>query len=241
MMWLRLRPLFLWRLSLPIRGKFYTNKEWRKLLDAMDGNQSAKGRAEMLHELKEVVKDSRQFGIDIDDSNIASVPALWKGAPVLVLNNGMPEPDVVQAAVWELYEINFRLELIMLDRELLPEPVGVGEYGQQLRHEWMEREVVLNQCWPGLAFRPDTTCAGLSSCDKYPETITPRIPFLKALHQVVRSWPGAKPPELVKDFPTVEESDLTPIRNFEASLANYYVRTFLKVFHRPAMIPHYMS
>ncbi|KAJ3709914.1 hypothetical protein C8R42DRAFT_561053, partial [Lentinula raphanica] len=120
MMWLRIRPLFLWRLSLPNRGKFYTNKEWRKMLYAMDENQSAnsKGRAEIPLELKEVVKDSQQYGIDFDDSNIASAPALWKGAPVLVLNNGMPEPDVVKAAVWELYEINFRLEFIMLDREL---------------------------------------------------------------------------------------------------------------------------
>ena len=48
------------------------------MLDAVDGKQlsSSKGRAEMLHKLKEVVKGSRQYGIDIDDSNIASAPAL---------------------------------------------------------------------------------------------------------------------------------------------------------------------
>ncbi|KAJ3963643.1 hypothetical protein EV361DRAFT_943419 [Lentinula raphanica] len=243
MMWLRVRPVFLWRLSLPTRGRFYTNKEWRKMLDAVDGKQlsSSKGRAEMLHKLKEVVKGSRQYGIDIDDSNIASAPALWKGSPVLVLNNGMPERDVVQAAVWELYEINFRLELIMLDRELLPEPVGDGEYGERLRHKWMEREVTLNQCWPGLPFRPDISCAGLSSYDGSFESIPPRIPFLKAFHQVIQSWPGEKPSELVNEFPAVEESNLTPIRDFEAALANYYVRTFLKTFHRPAILPHYIS
>ncbi|KAJ3831392.1 hypothetical protein F5878DRAFT_514400, partial [Lentinula raphanica] len=126
MMWLRVRPVFLWRLSLPTRPKFYSNKDWRKMLEAADGLKllSLKGRAEMLQELKDVVSDSRQYGIKIDADNIASATAFWKGAPVLVLNNRVPESDVVLAAVWELYEINFRLELVLLDRELIPEPIG---------------------------------------------------------------------------------------------------------------------
>ncbi|KAJ3725376.1 hypothetical protein C8R42DRAFT_640254 [Lentinula raphanica] len=186
MMWLRVQPVFLWRLSLPMRPKFYSNKDWRKMLEAADGLKlsSLKGQAEMLQELKDVVLDSRQYGIEIDANNLASTTVFWKGAPVLVLNNGMPESDVVRAAVWELYEINFRLELLLLDRELVPEPIGEDERTRQLRHEWLDHEMIVNQCWPGLLFRPDPMLSGLSSYDKSLDTFPKRIPFLKAFHNV---------------------------------------------------------
>ncbi|KAJ3773183.1 hypothetical protein FB446DRAFT_642123, partial [Lentinula raphanica] len=238
MMWLRVRPVFLWRLSLPTGTKFYSNKDWRKMLESADGRKlsSLKGRTEMLQELKDVVADSRQYGIEIDVDNIATATAFWRGAPVIVLNNGMPESDVVVAAIWELYEINFRMELLILDRKLIPEPARDDE-----RDEWMERETVINQCWPGLMFRPDSGSPGLSSYDNAFDHYRRRIPFLKAFHHLVQSWPGPKPMELMNEFPVVDEDDLTPIRNVETALAHYYTRTFLKVYQRPATIPHYIT
>lgn len=65
LMWLRLRPVFLWRLSLP-NPKLFSNKQWRAMLEAADGFKlsSKPLREKMLGELRSLLESSHATGIE---------------------------------------------------------------------------------------------------------------------------------------------------------------------------------
>lgn len=233
MMWLRIRPALLWRLGLP-NAKLFTNKQWRAMLEAADGFRTTPSqplRAKMLTQLKSVLEDSRSVGIQIDADNIASVPALWNGVKVNLNASGQIDPSIVRQVIWELYEIKFRLEMLVLDRYMVPEPQGDTDEVEMLKEAWYEREFQVHRCWPGLPHLPKYTDPGFSS-----QRGTYRICYLKGLFDLVKAWPGVKPPELRRPFP--QEDDHTALMEIEEILANYYLRVFLKTFHRPSTVPH---
>ncbi|KAJ3741062.1 hypothetical protein EV360DRAFT_90391 [Lentinula raphanica] len=134
----------------------------------------------------------------------------WSGDIVEVDSNGELDSRVVTEILWELLEVNFRMELITLDRAVVPEPQGHAR-------------------------QPLITSPGLSSNRPYEY----RLVFLKALATVLKSWPGVKPPELEKPFP-VANSIIFEIElcKLEEAMAYYYTRKFLLTFHRAATIPH---
>ncbi|KAJ3818314.1 hypothetical protein F5880DRAFT_1451335, partial [Lentinula raphanica] len=131
--------------------------------------------------------------------------------------------------LWELLEVNFRMELITLDRAVVPEPQGDSDAFVLMRDNWLDRERVINSCWPLI------TSPGLSSNRPYEY----RLVFLKALATVLKSWPGVKPPELEKPFPVANSIIFEiELRKLEEAMAYYYTRKFLLTFHRAATIPH---
>ncbi|KAJ3739618.1 hypothetical protein EV360DRAFT_90473 [Lentinula raphanica] len=232
LMWLRLRPLLQWKLSLPTRMKGYKNTEWRALFEAIDGKkvESMKARGNMLKELEELCCQS---GL-VFQLNDLPLPK-WSGEVVRADVNGQLEQRLVKEIFWELLEVNFRTELITLDRAVVPEPQGDSDASIVMRDQWMDREQLINSCWIGHAHRPLVTSPGLSS-DRPHEY---RLRFLKALATVLQSWPEMKPPELEKPFPDMRSIVFEiEVRKLEEAMAYYYTRKFLLTFHRPATIPH---
>ncbi|KAJ3765609.1 hypothetical protein FB446DRAFT_654984 [Lentinula raphanica] len=232
LMWLRLRPLLQWKLSLPTRMKGYKNTEWRALFEAIDGKkvESMKARGNMLKELEELC---RQSGL-VFQLNDLPLPK-WSGEVVHADANGQLDQRLVKEIFWELLEVNFRTELITLDRAVVPEPQGDSDASIVMRDQWMDREQLINSCWIGHAHRPLVTSPGLSS--DHPHEY--RLRFLKALATVLQSWPGMKPPELEKPFPDMRSIVFEiEVRKLEEAMAYYYTRKFLLTFHRPATIPH---
>ena len=79
---------------------------------------------------------------------------------------------------------------------MVPEPKGDGEEVEILREAWFAREMVVNQCWPGLVHPPLIMQPGLSSHSNQP----PHVCYLKGLFDLVKGWPGIKPIELTRPF-----------------------------------------
>ncbi|KAE9385900.1 hypothetical protein BT96DRAFT_1006616 [Gymnopus androsaceus JB14] len=220
LMWLHIRPALLWRLGLP-NVKLFTNKQWRAMLEAADGFRTTPSqplRAKMLMQLKSVLEDSRSVGIQIDADNIASVPALWNGVKVNLNASEQIDPSIVRQVIWELCEIKFCLEMLVLDRYMVPEPQGDTDEVEMLKEAWYEREFQVHCCWPGLPHLPKYTDPGFSS-----QRGTYRICYLKGLFDLVKAWPGVKPPELRRPFP--QEDDHTALMEIEEILANYYLHS----------------
>jgi len=230
--WLRIRPVILWRLGLP-GPRLFVNKKWRAMLEAADGFRAAsQNRKEMLDILRSLVRESHSMGIQLDEYKISSAPAYWNGQLVQRNAYGSLDPRIVREIVWELYEAKFRLEMLTIDRHMVPEPEGDGEEAEMLKEAWFARELEVHQCWPGLAHCPRIAQPGFSSHSNQPL----RVRYLKGLFNLVKGWPGEKPIELKRIFP--KEDDELGMREVEATLANYYVRMFVKVYHRPPTIPH---
>ncbi|EEB98609.1 hypothetical protein MPER_01854, partial [Moniliophthora perniciosa FA553] len=140
--WLKLREVFLYRLSVPdIRG--LTNKQWRALLDVSDGNnkifnnQSRSGQqhSEMQTLLKEVLGGSR---MRLKWEDLAEAPVMWKGQTLD--QKVVPPVACALEIVWELHEVNFRHELIALDTRL--------DKSSMLEDRAYH---LLDACWSGLA------------------------------------------------------------------------------------------
>lgn len=224
--WLRIRPVILWRLGLPSPPSF-VNKKWRSMLEAADNFRIvSQDRREMLDILKGLVRESH---LTLDEDALSSAPTYWNER---LVDRDVLDPSIVREIVWELYEAKFRLELLTLDRHMVPEPQGDSEESEMLRERWFAREVEVHRCWPGLAHRPNTRHCGFSSHSDQPN----RFRYLEGLFHLIKGWPGRKPDNLTKTFP--KEDDDLRMREVEEGLANYYVRMFVKVYHRPPSIPH---
>lgn len=231
LMWLRLRPILLWRMSFP-DPKLFSNREWRAMLEAADGFKISSNplRGKMLAELRTLLESSHSTGVILNMENLTSAPALWNG--INITSPSALDPNIIREIVWELYEAKFRIELLMLDKHLVPEPVGESDEAELMREIWYEWDIQVHHCWPGLAYRPLYAHPGLSSS----RAQSLRISYLKGLFDLVQGWPGDKAPELQKPFPS--EDNQLAVSEVEEVLANYYVRIFLNSFHRPATIPH---
>lgn len=162
LMWFRLCPVFLWRLSVP-NPKLFTNKQWRAMLEVADGFKiSSKSlRGKMLVELQSLMESSHATGIEINMEHLTSAPALWNGSDLA--SSGALDPHIVQQIVWELYEAKFRIELLTLDKCLVPEPLGETDEAELMREIWYEWDIKVHRCWPGLSYRPLYAHPGLSS------------------------------------------------------------------------------
>ncbi|THU93536.1 hypothetical protein K435DRAFT_615750, partial [Dendrothele bispora CBS 962.96] len=119
--WLKLRELFICRLSSRLAGSVPTllhNQQWRHLLAVAAGikysaeTESGQKHEEMRRLLAEYVDETRS-GIQLKLENLSSAPVTWRGRDFAASEE--LSPTVVQEIVWEISEISFRLELMALD------------------------------------------------------------------------------------------------------------------------------
>ncbi|KAJ3826070.1 hypothetical protein F5880DRAFT_1610533 [Lentinula raphanica] len=233
--WLKIRPVILHNLNgleTPVR---LSAKRWRCLLDVVGGYPSKSGqseptknstyRAEMRPLLEKLIqkKQPRIPTIDITDPT----PQIEEFHGQLVdCRIEPPSREIASQILWEICEISFRQELVALDRHL-------DDSGLSLP----KRDAMLNMCWRGSRYQADITDleGGLAASD-----IQKRTPYIRALHQLMRSWRGNKPDELFCAFPNNPEthnySDI--LVRIEQALANFYTTSFLATFGRAASVPH---
>ncbi|THU86473.1 hypothetical protein K435DRAFT_868264 [Dendrothele bispora CBS 962.96] len=237
--WIKLRPLFLWLLSnagsnpLNLKGH-----QWRSILDLGHGLQYNKGSGtatsqkhkEMEKLLRQHLAD-RRHRVDLTLETIPTADVNWRDEALS--QDRLPRPEVAREILWELYEINFRMELMTLDRTLLPQT------------EWGLRQNELSDCWLGLPFHVnlDNGSSGLGS-----PSFLQRLPYTRALYYVVQAWPGPKPDEISFPFPVqITDGSVTEahferqVAMVEDALTRFYVRTFFNTFARAPTIPHCLS
>lgn len=121
-------------------AKLYSNKDWRAMLEAVEGPDAAHDRRQkrMMELLRALMKDSTSSGIQLDERNITTAPACWNGAEVNLNASGQIRAEIVQEIIWELYEAKFRLEMFLIERKMVPEPTGSGEEWEMVQEIWYE-------------------------------------------------------------------------------------------------------
>ncbi|KAJ7898784.1 hypothetical protein B0H13DRAFT_804646 [Mycena leptocephala] len=144
--------------------------------------------------------------------------------PELVL----PTANQARACLWEISELNFRLEFIALDKRLhVPQSPGPEA-----------REQLIYPCFPGW------TAAGFSlvDCDlRYAkqglaaQDWKEKLTFLLRLNTVMRSWAEYDASHV--HISILDRYDEAGVSALEFKLARFYTQSFFESFGRPATIP----
>ncbi|KAL0063028.1 hypothetical protein AAF712_010051 [Marasmius tenuissimus] len=115
--WLKLRPVLLYRLQSPTFGPLKP-KEWRVVLGMevhgqKPNTQAAQSRNDIEKMLQECL-DSGDMEGSVNLANLSEAPVVWRGSSLVPFT--LPPNDVLKEILWEMFEINFRYELLSLDR-----------------------------------------------------------------------------------------------------------------------------
>ncbi|KAK1233985.1 hypothetical protein PQX77_002825 [Marasmius sp. AFHP31] len=228
--WLKLRHLLIYCLS--TRSRRLSNKQWRCLLE-VGGSGSTN--------INDTTKSGKQFGAmrsllqDLLDQsslvlrleNLLKSKVEWNREQLE--DGAVPEVRVAEEILWELNELNFRQELLVLDTQL-----------DESRMSTFDRQRVLDGCWRGTAEYAMLKHPSEGLCGA---TIQARTPYLSALHRVMSTWRIEKPLELLDPFPTDETAHNYAYRveKVERALASVYTSVFLHIFGRAATVPRLLS
>ncbi|KAJ3778110.1 hypothetical protein FB446DRAFT_798333 [Lentinula raphanica] len=230
--WLKIRPFILQSLDGLTKPVNLSAKRWRCLLDVIGGHTSNTPTSKnsiLRNEMRillETLMGSSSHSFSFDDSTPQIEEFL--GQPVDCRNDPPPQ-KIASQIIWEICELSFRQELLVLDRRL-----------DNSGHSLAERDALLDACWVGSRYQTDIAKGddGLSA-----STVQKRVPYIRSLHRLMQSWKGDKPEELYAPFPDNHEAHnyTTIVEQIEQSLAFFYTTSFLMVFARAASIPHSIS
>ncbi|KAJ7493287.1 hypothetical protein B0H11DRAFT_2005727 [Mycena galericulata] len=140
------------------------------------------------------------------------------------IDMALPTTDQARAQLWEISELNFRLEFVALDRRL------------HISRSNLSREQLIYSCFPGWSaagfslFDCDLMYAkrGIAAAD-WKE----KLPFLMRLNTVMASW--AEYHTLRIAIPA--QDDEVGVLDFEYRLARFYCQSFFEAFGRPPTLP----
>lgn len=144
-------------------------------------------------------------------------------------------PEITASIVWELFELNFRFELLNLDRALSGLWTAMGdltlEQAQEMRDSQVRNIFARDGGAPGsyvLLEIPEHN-AGLAA-----ENWMDRAPHVFALAKLMAAW---------RDCPTViqyasEFHSKFTVERLEKEVADFYCQSFFNTFHRGPIIPH---
>ncbi|KAK1233860.1 hypothetical protein PQX77_002962 [Marasmius sp. AFHP31] len=231
-----MRSLLPYRLRSPTFAPLKT-KEWRAIagLEAHithSGTHTNTSRTDLENMLKEcLVSGKMQASFDIEKLDAA--PVEWRGEQYN--QNSTPPTRVVQEFLWELFEVNFRYELLALDRLCNTTTTSKGE---------REIEVLgmINHFNSSLVPSDHSSSMyGFASKD-----LVNRRHALRGLYTVMEGWQGEKfalPRSLVEGSSCVkvwEREVVTEmeLRQYEKALLTHYISTFATTFGRAPLLPH---
>ena len=227
--WLRYRPAFIYRVSSAASSaRPLSTQTWRTFLFSASFTENKnstdssfqKRRNEVMGILEECLHGDG-VGINVDLQT-----EVFKFCDVTMGLDPPLAPSAVQPIFWELYELNFRFELLALDTHLTCAQNKTPQSRQQ----------VIKKCFPGrslLVPEINHSMNGLTAANwKY------RIPYLLEFWKVLKTWAGC--PEALKNIVPKDEGDYTQeeISALECQLAQFYTQSFFNKFGRAAVIPH---
>jgi hypothetical protein len=245
--WLRSRPAWLWHASRPGAAPLaLRNQVWRDCLyhGIATGTQTAMGAktAERIGKMLKtlgcrldatghVVVDGTSEVIGLKEKVGDTV--MWKGKAVKLDKHRFPRDGIVQEVLWELYELNFRSDLLSLDRLLAPSHYSDVD-------KMLQRQSVLAKCFPGgdeadfQWLRPRISLAnhGLGAA-----SVSHRRNFILALAHVMTDWERVKVPLLVKYSSTRTLID-EEVYHLEGAVASFYCQTYYDCRGRVPLTPH---
>jgi hypothetical protein len=224
--WLRARPALLYRLQKK-ESTALSNQAWRDFLEMgrsnkmRDGTTTAARREQIRKIMGEVLKTASVSEVS-PDATLG--PVYWREEELPA--DKLPRPSVLWEILWELYELNFRLELFSLDRRASRDPLDSMMRIQRLR-----------LCFPGTSDFPFVKMpyvnAGLVANDW-----RERLPFILALVNVMSRWEGSQPKVFEYRLRRVEAFSQDRALELELEMARFYTQTFYNYFGRACLIPH---
>lgn len=231
--WEVLQPVLIYRMSLDVGAiELLSNQQWRMLLGRREPDEKTRSGKLRVSVANLLTPDAAELGIDL--SVIYKIPA-----------REYTEQDARQL-LWQLSELSFRFELLMLDRR------AAGATAQKFENE-REREKLMSpvareadvlKCFPFDASEPrhlgfvtmEHAKKGIAS-----GRIQDRLPYLHALRHVMHWWDGYAQEHLARlpFYPAdAKEQDL---EHYESAIAHFYTQTFYRFFGRAAIVPMYLS
>jgi hypothetical protein len=238
--WLRLREVFLARVTIPGLDKPIGAKAWKTLF----GNQLS-GKSSHMNAFQQQAADilnviSAQFnGESLDPEKLRSCPMKWQDEDITadgVLAKG-------REIVWELTELGFRADFLAIDEFMNVEP-EVTSQTSALSYAWW-RDLRLSRinrsnCWPDLPGHVDFghINESLATTDFWT-----RYDVLGAFHRAMNTWLEHASflilpfPDWFNSRPITADMEKT-LDDIEYEMAKYYLVAFKCVFGRAAIIPH---
>ncbi|KAJ7433778.1 hypothetical protein B0H11DRAFT_1939210 [Mycena galericulata] len=205
-----------------------TSQEWRDILNGGLFQLDSESRVVVMSKRgKPKVTKTRAKLLSLE--NILG-PSLQHTSVSLDIGNkpetALPTAEQARAYLWEISELNFRLEFVALDKRLHVPPST----------EPMSREQMIYSCFPGW------TSAGFSLVDsdlRYAKQglasqhWKEKLPFLLRLNAVMKSWAGYAASHIY----ILDQYDAKGVSALEFRLARFYTQCFFESFGRPATIP----
>jgi hypothetical protein len=212
--WQAIEPACIYRFFSSSTPTPLSNQEWRDILigDITSKTPTSKSALAREHAHRLLGSAIDDLGIDINHTPSTAAPAVLDDAEARWI-------------LWRLTELNFRFELLALDKRVGP-----------ARQDEMERQEAIQDCLQfGSLLVVDSEDArkGLQSDDW-----RSRLPCLLQLQNLMRDWEGVKPSGLLEEriiaIHDYKESDVLLL---EDSIAHFYTDSFFRFFGRAATVP----
>jgi hypothetical protein len=245
--WLLSRPLWLWRASNADNSQVPLSPQlWRDILYTGVGTGLPVRNSPSLEKVKQRVAS---FGCAFDDDGSLRVcnysqpefntpPSLpgkleWRGKEIVLENDGSFSQDVTREILWELYELNFRSDLIGLDRKMVMNTIDAD----QLLH----RQSLMRECFPegsGMDFHLFSITFPGENDGFAGDDINLRKKSILTLAHLMKTWLVDNLPPTITTLLAVADLNADQACQLETAVAAYYCQTFYNVRRRAPITPH---
>lgn len=147
----------------------------------------------------------------------------WRGKQLTQGDIAQLDPVVIAEILWDLYEHNWRLELVSLDRVVMPALWWPGEAEDR---DSLIRSLFHNNDY--LVSQFPTSDQGLAAL-----VWQDRAQYLKIFREIMSPWPGFPP-----DAGHLKLTSPSEVAFVEKLLANFYCQTFFDFSGRAPITPH---
>ena len=228
--WDKLSPVIINRMSAGTHQvTLLSNQQWRTILGGRQPSDKTRAGSSRISLNELLSPESVEAGVDL--SRMYEVP---------VRQYSIRE---AQRMLWELSELSFRYELVMLDRRAVMGGVFEDTVYKDSLLSPLIRETDILWCFPFGPSEPhhlayvsvDHASRGLAS-----PAIRDRFPYLTALRRVMHDWAGYEKHHLGwLEEPTQDAPDIE-LYHYEQTIAHFYTQMFFHHFGRAAIVPMYL-
>jgi hypothetical protein len=244
--WLKSRQTWIWRASHSQSGvPTMSITLWKEALHLGFGSgakvtlTSSKGQ--------HIKKMLEHFGCTLSPDGSLQLPSaglpgetvtqgepIWKQKTIACTDSELPKDSVVTEVMWELYELNFRFDLLMLDQIL----TGSLRWSVEKR---LERQRKVERCFyegDGVHYLLAHPVVPAINTGLASDSTEVRHTYVVKLARLILDW-NTPIPTTISSLVN-KTLGLTDMRNFEVAVAEFYCQTFYNKIGRAPLTPHHI-
>ncbi|KAI6142446.1 hypothetical protein BKA82DRAFT_149196 [Pisolithus tinctorius] len=230
--WLSACALWISQVDLCSPSRFPSPQMWRDFLNTIDTDPLPSTQTALR---KLAVRDILGDGIINSAQGLAGAPEeiTWRGMQVKISSLLNPPLWFIRSLLWELYELNFRYELYVLDQAFVPNLWTSSDEMQ------LTRQTLLYSIIPGESSLvmwseslPQDSCElGLCATD-----VLTTLPYINKFCHLLSAWPGA-PAHL--QYPVkMKDQDNKEVYAVFSLACRFYVQTAFDFHRQQPSLPH---